>query len=76
VATLANVYKSVDDIDLFVGGIAEISPLPGALIGPTFMCIISENFRQLKFTDRYFYESAANPYPLTTGIMIYIIIFI
>jgi len=65
---MANTYKSVDDIDLFVGGIAEISPLPDALIGPTFMCIISENFKQVKFTDRYFYESATNPHPFTPGI--------
>ncbi len=66
---MANVYKSVDDIDLFVGGIAEISPLDGALIGPTFTCIIAENFKQVKFNDRYFYESAANPYPFTPGIL-------
>jgi len=70
---MANVYKSVDDIDLFVGGIAEKSPLDDALIGPTFMCIISENFKQVKFSDRYFYESAANPYPFTSGILISLI---
>ena len=66
--SLASVYKSVDDIDLFVGGIAEINPLDDILIGPTFMCIIAENFKQVKVTDRYFYESAANPYPFTSGI--------
>lgn len=67
--SLANVYKSVDDTDLFVGGIAEINPLDDILVGPTFMCIIAENFKQVKVTDRYFYESAANPYPFTASIL-------
>lgn len=66
---LNQVYESVDDIDLFVGGLAEINPLEDGLVGPTFMCIIAENFLKLKFEDRYFYEAGegTNPYPFKPG---------
>ncbi len=66
---LQKVYERVDDIDLFVGGLAEINPLDGSLPGPTFMCIIAENFMKLKYEDRYFYEAGkgTNPNPFTAG---------
>ncbi|PVD30823.1 hypothetical protein C0Q70_10098 [Pomacea canaliculata] len=55
-ASLREVYMSVDDIDLFTGGIAE-PPLEGALVGPTFACIIGRQFFDLKFGDRFFYQT-------------------
>lgn len=36
---LQKIYNSVHDIDLFTAGLAEY-PLPGAAIGPTFVCIV------------------------------------
>ena len=41
-----SVYRHVDDIDLFVGGLAE-KPQPGAYIGPTFGCILAKQFERV-----------------------------
>lgn len=45
---LAKIYKTVDDMDLFLIGLAE-KPLHGALLGPTFSCIISLQFQKVLY---------------------------
>jgi len=50
---------NVDDIDLFVGGLAETS-LPRALVGETFACILGEQFQKLKEGDRFFFTLHSN----------------
>jgi len=57
IARLRQTYEHVDDIDLFPGGLAETS-LHGGLVGPTFACIISMQFRQLRKCDRFWYENS------------------
>ena len=59
VARLQALYKTVDDIDLFIGGILE-SPSDGSLLGPTFLCIIGDQFQRIKTADRLWYEEEDN----------------
>lgn len=41
-----------DNVELFVGGIAE-DVVDGGRIGPTFVCIIADQFKRLRDGDRY-----------------------
>ncbi|XP_073816093.1 immune-regulated catalase [Musca autumnalis] len=47
---LKKVYQNWQDIDLIVGGISEI-PAKDAAVGPTFQCIIAEQFAQIPRLD-------------------------
>ena len=60
VARLENVYEHVDDIDLFPGGMAE-KPVVGGIVGPTFACVLGQQFLNLRKGDRFWYENGDHP---------------
>merc|ERR1719431_1443600 len=55
ITLLRQVYDSVDDIDLYVGGFLEAAH-EDSILGPVFKCIIGDQFARLKKGDRYFYD--------------------
>ncbi|HEX4173158.1 MAG TPA: peroxidase family protein [Acetobacteraceae bacterium] len=52
---LQQVYGSVDQVDLFVGGLAENPAGGGSMVGPTFQAIIAQQFENLRDGDPSFY---------------------
>lgn len=57
---LTLVYGTVDDLDLWVGGLAE-DHVPGALVGETFFVILKDQFERLRDGDRFWYQSYLSP---------------
>ncbi|KLU03080.1 Peroxinectin [Rhodopirellula islandica] len=53
---LEQLYGSVDDIDLWVGGLVE-DHVEGGSVGETFQTIITDQFERLRDADRFWYEN-------------------
>ncbi len=53
-ADLASVYASVDDLDLWVGLLAE-DTLPGSALGSTMQSLVLDQFEKSMVGDRFFY---------------------
>ena len=56
---LLQTYGSLNNVDLFVGGLAE-EPVSGGIVGATFACIFSKTFTALRDGDRFYYENSAS----------------
>jgi hypothetical protein len=54
-AKLQELYGDVNNIDLWVGALAE-NHVAGASVGPTLRAIISDQFERLRDGDRFWYE--------------------
>jgi peroxidase len=59
-ARLARAYDTVDDVDVWVGGLAE-DPLPGAHLGELFGVVVKRQFEALRDGDRYWYARVLSP---------------
>jgi hypothetical protein len=51
---LQQLYGNVNNVELFVGGLAE-NHLPGSSLGSTFTAIIADQFRRLRDGDPFYY---------------------
>lgn len=61
---LKDLYGSVDNIDLWVGGLAE-DHVNGSTLGETFTSILMDQFTRLRDADRFWYETALDDYTVT-----------
>jgi peroxidase len=55
-ANLQSVYGNINNVDLFIGGLAE-DHAAGADVGPTFQKIIADQFSALRAGDRFFWQN-------------------
>ena len=51
VVKLKDAYKHVDNVELWPALLAE-EKVPGSKVGPTFLCIIVDQFKRLRNGDR------------------------
>jgi len=66
VRVLKDAYADVNDIDLFIGAVLE-EKAGDSILGPTFRCLIAEQFKRLKYGDRFFYENCRSRWRKTVG---------
>jgi peroxidase len=58
-ASLQSLYGTVDNVDLWVGGLAE-DHAAGSNVGPTFQKILVDQFTRARDGDRFWYQSSLN----------------
>lgn len=56
-SSLAATYGSVDNIDLWIGGLAE-DHLPNSSMGATFTAVLVDQFTRLRDGDRFWYQNS------------------
>ncbi|CAH1185902.1 unnamed protein product [Phyllotreta striolata] len=63
---LKSLFGVASDVDLIVGGILEEN-IPGAILGPTFNCLLKHQFKILRESDRFWYENDIPPSSFTVN---------
>ena len=66
---LSQLYKDEDDVDLFVGGLAEKAVSDG-VTGPTFNCLKAVQFKRLMDGDRFFYTHKSGIIAVARGFVL------
>ncbi|KAK3908609.1 Chorion peroxidase [Frankliniella fusca] len=61
---MKEIYKSLDDVDVYTGALSEY-PVEGGLLGGTLTCLLADQFVRLKRGDRYWYETNQQPQAFT-----------
>src|SRR4029077_15793503 len=61
---LQSAYNTVDDIDAYLGLLVETHQ-SNALVGPTLIAILKEQFQRLRDGDRFWYEAYLDPTTLS-----------
>ncbi|MDH3580084.1 MAG: peroxidase [Hyphomicrobiales bacterium] len=61
-AQFAQVYGSIDQVDLWVGGLAE-TKVPGSQLGETFHTIVLDQFMRFRDGDSFFFEERLQDHP-------------
>ena len=61
-AQFAQVYASIDEVDLWVGGLAE-DKVPGSQLGETFHTIVLDQFMRFRDGDSFFFEERLQDHP-------------
>lgn len=56
---LSQLYKTPEDVDLVVGGALE-RIVDDTQYGPTYLCIVTEQFYRTRTSDRFFYENGVH----------------
>ena len=59
-ARLESVYASVEQVDVWVGGLAE-DRVEGSMLGATFVAVLQQQFLDLRDGDRFWYENGQLP---------------
>jgi len=72
---LKSLYVSHEDVDLTVGASLE-AHVAGALAGPTFLCILTEQFYRTRVGDRFFFENGDKLTGFTPGNYKYLLLLI
>ncbi|XP_033217913.1 peroxidase-like [Belonocnema kinseyi] len=64
VKKLSKLYETPADVDLAVGASLEKN-MPHSLVGPTFHCILTQQFLRTRIGDRFWYENGKCGTPFT-----------